>query len=66
MVTYGEGKFSRTVREIEFKLWNKPEPLRLAGKHVGLFNEPVKLANPDGSPLSFTLKLEDHARGSDV
>lgn len=56
----------RTIHELEFKLWNKPEPLRLAGRHVGLFNERVEVSNPDGSPLTFTLKLEDHARGSDV
>jgi phage terminase small subunit len=56
----------RTVHEIEFKLWNKPEPLRLAGRHVGLFNERLEVSNPDGSPITFTLKLEDHARGSDV
>jgi hypothetical protein len=26
----------------------------------------ISLENSDGSPLTFTLKLEDHARGSDV
>lgn len=25
------------TRETEVRLWNKPEPLKLAGKHVGLF-----------------------------
>lgn len=29
----------RTERTTEFKLWDKPGPLKLAGRHTGLFNE---------------------------
>jgi phage terminase small subunit len=51
IVTYGEGEMARTVREIEFKLWNKPEPLRLAGRHVGLFSERMEHTGPNGGPI---------------
>lgn len=28
-----------STTEVEFRLWDKPGPLKLAGKHVGLFSE---------------------------
>lgn len=40
--TYADGSESVT-RDIELKLWNKPEPLKLAGRHVGLFPNEVKV-----------------------
>ncbi|HTI46806.1 MAG TPA: terminase small subunit [Casimicrobiaceae bacterium] len=30
------------TREVEIKLWDKPGPLKTAGKHVGLFNDREK------------------------
>jgi len=30
-----------TTRTVELKLWDKPAPLRLAGRHVGLFPDRV-------------------------
>lgn len=30
------------THEVELKLWDKPGPLKLAGRHVGLFNEKAK------------------------
>ena len=41
----------RTIHELEFKLWNKPEPLRLAGRHVGLFSERMEHTGPNGGPI---------------
>ena len=32
-------KDGNVTRETELKLWDKPGPLKTAGKHVGLFNE---------------------------
>lgn len=34
------------TRETELRLWNKPEPLKLAGKHVGLFTEKTEEPAP--------------------
>jgi len=32
-------KTGDVTREVEIKLWDKPGPLKLAGRHVGLFDE---------------------------
>jgi len=41
-----------TVREVEIKLWDKPQPLKLAGLHAGLkFIERKELTGPDGGPI---------------
>ena len=37
--TFRNGDEPVTEYETELKLWDKPGPLKLAGKHVGLFNE---------------------------
>ena len=42
--TRGEGKDAYTTTEVEIRLWNKPEPLKLAGQHVGLFRDKVDVS----------------------
>lgn len=37
--------------EIELKLWDKPGPLKLAGRHVGLFPDRIEVTGKDGGPL---------------
>jgi len=37
--------------EAEVKLWDKPGPLKLAGRHVGLFPDRVEVSGPNGGPL---------------
>jgi phage terminase small subunit len=44
-------KDGNVSREVEIKLWDKPGPLRLAGKHVGLFQEKIEVTLPDLSKL---------------
>lgn len=37
--------------DVEIKLWDKPTPLKLMGKQIGVFPEKVMLAGPDGGPI---------------
>lgn len=41
--TTGAGKSLEVVREVEFRLWDKPGSVKLAGRHVGLFPNEVKV-----------------------
>lgn len=47
------------TREVELKLWDKPGPLKLAGRHVGLraFMDRLEVTGKDGDPIAFTLNL---------
>lgn len=49
-ITRGRGEDAETevIREVEVKLWPKPDALKLAGAHVGLFAKKVIVeGNPD-------------------
>ena len=39
-------KDGNVTREVELRLWNKPDPLKLAGRHVGLFSDREIEATP--------------------
>ncbi len=41
------------TRECEFKLWDKPGMVKLAGRHLGIkgFFEKVEVSGPDGGPV---------------
>ena len=41
----------RVTRNVELKFWDKPGPLRLAGRHVGLFPDRVEVTGKDGAPI---------------
>ena len=45
------GKSTITEYEVEFKLWDKPGTLKLAGRHVGLFPDRLELSGKNGQPL---------------
>ncbi len=51
--TTGRGESQETVHEVEFKLWNKPEVLKLAGRHVDVhgFFDRMELTGKDGKDL---------------
>jgi len=53
--TYADGSESVT-HDVELKLWNKPEPLKLAGRHTGLFPNEVKVDMGEGT-LADILKM---------
>lgn len=51
IITRGSGERREVTREVELRLWNKPDPLKLAGQHVGLFKDKVEHSGPDGQPI---------------
>ncbi|HYC33125.1 MAG TPA: terminase small subunit [Gemmatimonadales bacterium] len=40
-----------TVREIEYRLWSKPEALRMLGEHLALFKQVHRHSGPNGGPI---------------
>jgi phage terminase small subunit len=47
-----------TTRDVEIRLWDKPGPLKLAGRHVGLFADKVELTGPNGGPIETVTRVE--------
>lgn len=47
-----DGNEFRTV-DVELKLWDKPNPLKLMGKEVGLFADRVEHTGKDGGPIEY-------------
>ncbi len=39
------------MAKVEIKLWDKPGPLKLAGRHVGLFPDRIEVSGKDGGPI---------------
>jgi phage terminase small subunit len=58
-VTDGEGRVERTV---EFRLWDKPVTLKLAGRHVGLFPSKDQEAIEAAADKIVNKKIEDRRR----
>jgi len=57
-VTDAEGRIERTV---EFRLWDKPGSLKLAGRHVGLFPGKDQAAI-EAAAETYVTKLIEKAR----
>ncbi len=51
---------------VEIKLWDKPTPLRLMGKHVGLFPDRMEHSGPNGGPIEVVDKIERLIIDADV
>jgi phage terminase small subunit len=49
------------TRDVEIKLWDKPGPLKLAGRHVGLFPDRVEVTGKDGGPVKTQQVTRDEA-----
>jgi phage terminase small subunit len=47
-----DGKPGWTEVDVEIELWDKPGPLKLMGRHVGIFPDRVEVTGKDGAPLS--------------
>lgn len=43
---------------VEFKLWDKPGPLKLMGRHTGLFPDKVEVTGAGGGPIETVTKVE--------
>lgn len=61
----GSGEQARTTTEVEVKLWDKPGPLKLAGRHVGLFPDKVEVTGKDGGPVEATVAFYVPENGRD-
>jgi phage terminase small subunit len=64
IITRGKDDDLETVREIEFRLWDKPKSVTLGMQHLCLVL--TRHANPDGSPLKGAevhVHLGDNGRG---
>lgn len=46
------------THDVEIKLWDKPTPLKLMGKHVGLFPDKMELTGKDGKPIETVTRIE--------
>jgi hypothetical protein len=47
-----------TTYDVEIKLWDKPNPLKLMGRHVGLFPDKVEHSGPGGGPIETISRVE--------
>lgn len=37
--------------DVEIRLWDKPQPLKLTGRHVGLYPDKVEITGKGGGPI---------------
>jgi len=44
--------------DVELRLWEKPGPLKLMGRHVGLFPNTVELTGKGGGPVDVVARIE--------
>ena len=44
--------------DVKIKLWDKPTPLRLMGRHVGLFADKVEHTGANGGPIETVTRIE--------
>lgn len=50
------------VREVEFKLWDKPAALKMLGQHLSMFIERKEISGPGGGPIKVAPEdLDDSA-----
>lgn len=47
-----------TEHDVELTLWDKPAPLRLMGKQIGLFPDKMELTGRDGKPIETVTRVE--------
>jgi phage terminase small subunit len=47
-----------TTYDVEITLWDKPAPLKLMGRHVGLFPDRVEHTGKDGGPIDTVTRIE--------
>ena len=52
-----EGGDEEIIYDVELKLWDKPQPLKLLGRHIGLFPDRVEHTGAGGGPIEVT-KIE--------
>ena len=53
-----EGSETGRTYDVEIRLWDKPQPLKLMGRHVGLFADRVEHTGKNGGPIETVSKIE--------
>jgi phage terminase small subunit len=53
-----DGQVIGKVYDVSIKLWDKPNPLKLMGRHVGLFPDRTELTGPNGGPIETVNRVE--------
>lgn len=53
-----EGNIVGKTYDVSIRLWDKPNPLKLMGKHVGLFPDRMEHSGPNGGPIETVSKVE--------
>lgn len=51
--------------DVELKLWDKPTPLKLMGRHTGLFPDRMEHTGKDGGPIEAVTRIERVIVGED-
>ena len=51
------GEVTKTY-DVTIKLWDKPTPLKIMGKHIGLFPDKMQLTGPNGGPIETVTRVE--------
>ena len=46
-----DGDIDGRTYDVEMKLWDKPTPLKLMGRHIGLFPDKIEVTGKDGKDL---------------
>jgi phage terminase small subunit len=58
ITTRGSGENAEVTREVEIRLWDKPGPLKLAGRHVGLFPDRLEVTGKNGKPVEVDFRVQ--------
>jgi len=58
--TEGRGEDAHVVKtyDVELRLWDKPTPLKLMGRHVGLFPDRMEHTGKGGGPIETVSRVE--------
>lgn len=52
--------------DVELELWDKPTPLKLMGRHVGLFPDRVEVTGANGAPLQAMTEADLAQRAAEL
>lgn len=51
-----DGEEQAEIEDVEYRLWDKPAALRMAGQHLGMFKEIHELTGKDGEAISIEIR----------
>lgn len=54
----GHGKDRETTYEVEYRLWDKPAAVKMAGQHLAMFTDKQEITGAAGGPLAVAVTHE--------